>query len=591
MGMGGFQDLTWTDLWTTQQHAFPLDLSMTGYILALPAVSFVILLFLQSEKDLNRKWIRIFFLIAVFLCTLIFMADLSLYPEWSSKINRKAMASLAYPDKVLISALSAPLVWMGSLLSIYLLVNYVLFCFFFRAEIRIKATLPKKVIASSVLILLTVIGMRGGFQPMPLKKSSVYFSRNNVLNLAALNSTYNFMDLLIHSEDPVENPYAFYSNEEARYIFKQMHMHVSDSTVMISKLAKPNIIMILLESWSGDVIGPLRGEGDVSPQFTRLCTEGLFFDRFYSNGFRTEQGQVALLSGFPAQPSTSIMNTFEKYDKLPGLSAALKVDGYYSAYYYSGDLAYANMGSYLQSTGFDLILGESKVAFKHRTHWGAYDEELFDYNLAHMESIPRPFFSLLMTATSHEPFDADVHEGFEGEEEPDRYRNTVHYTDRVMGDYMEEAQTKSWYDSSLIFIVSAHAHRFPYDRTIDEVERYHIPFLITGGALKDEFRGKINHRVASQVDFPAIVLGQLGLNAAPFNYSKNVFDPAAPSFAFYAFENGFGIVDDQQTLIYNTDLKELIAVFNSGLPPQAIDIALIKGKAYLQKLMQDYVEY
>ena len=55
MGMGGFQDLTWTDLWTTQQHAFPLDLSMTGYILALPAVSFVILLFLQSEKDLNRK--------------------------------------------------------------------------------------------------------------------------------------------------------------------------------------------------------------------------------------------------------------------------------------------------------------------------------------------------------------------------------------------------------------------------------------------------------------------------------------------------------------------------------------------------------
>jgi len=154
MGMGGFQDLTWTDLWTTQQHAFPLDLSMTGYILALPAVSFVILLFLQSEKDLNRKWIRIFFLIAVFLCTLIFMADLSLYPEWSSKINRKAMASLAYPDKVLISALSAPLVWMGSLLSICLLVNYVLFCFFFRAEIRIKATLPKKVIASSVLILV-----------------------------------------------------------------------------------------------------------------------------------------------------------------------------------------------------------------------------------------------------------------------------------------------------------------------------------------------------------------------------------------------------------------------------------------------------
>ena len=244
-----------------------------------------------------------------------------------------------------------------------------------------------------------------------------------------------------------------------------------------------------------------------------------------------------------------------------------------------------------KSSGFDLILGESKVDFKHRMHWGAYDEELFDYNLAHMESIPRPFFSLLMTSTSHEPFDADVHEGFEGEDEPDRYRNTVHYTDRVMGDYMDEAKTKSWYDSTLIFIVSDHAHRFPFDRTIDEVERYHIPILITGGALKEEFRGKVDHRVASHIDFPATVCGQLRLDAKAFTYSKNVFDPTAPAFAFYTWENGFGIVDDQQTLIYNTDLDELIAVFNSGLPSHAIDSALVRGKAYLQKLMQDYVEY
>jgi hypothetical protein len=40
---------------------------------------------------------------------------------------------------------------------------------------------------------------------------------------------------------------------------------------------------------------------------------------FYSTGFRTEQGMLAVLSAYPAQPVSSIIQQFGKFDKLPNL--------------------------------------------------------------------------------------------------------------------------------------------------------------------------------------------------------------------------------------------------------------------------------
>jgi hypothetical protein len=75
--------------------------------------------------------------------------------------------------------------------------------------------------------------------------------------------------------------------------------------------------------------------------------------------------------------------------------------------------------------------------------------------------------------------------------------------------------------------------------------------LITGGAVKTEWRGKSMTRVGSQTDIAATLLSQMHQPATDFLYSKNMFNPSSPAFAYYAFDNGFGLVSDSTWVIYD----------------------------------------
>ncbi len=578
--------ISWLEFLMSHRYGIALDLSMTAYILALPAIFIIAHLFLYKDRNLNRPFLLWYYLLIVLISTFIFIADLGLFQEWGSKLNTKAMAYASHPDKVLISAQSTPLLLLISTFGITVFVSYWIVKRYLGQAVRVKASIPSKIIYSLLLITGLIISIRGGVQPLPIKKNWSYYSKKNVLNLSAVNSTWNCMELLINKGGMAENPYTFFSQIEAEDHFNEIHKSSGSGTAAICKTKRPNILMILLESWSGDIIAPIGGEEGVTPEFTSLCSEGILFPNFYSTGFRTEQGQAALFGGFPAQPTTTVMQDFQKFDKLPGLAEVLHHQGYFSSFYYTGDLDFANTGKYLFSSGFDKIIGEQNTEFHDRTLWGAKDEELFEYHLRHADEDEEPFFSVLMTSTSHEPFEAQVEQVFPGDDPAILYRNTVHYTDAVMADYLEKAKSSDWYDNTLIFIVSDHAHHLPYRRERHDPERHHIPFLITGGALKDEFRGTIRESFSSHVDFPATVLGQLGVSADRFKYSKDLFEPRIYDFAFYSFEDGFGWLDDTGVIVYDNQLGSIIEQTGTNDP-----LDLRNAKAYLQVLMQDYVDF
>ncbi|MFH1321271.1 MAG: LTA synthase family protein [Bacteroidota bacterium] len=438
-------------------------------------------------------------------------------------------------------------------------------------------------------ILLT--GIRGGFQTFPINKSWAYFSKHNTLNVAAVNSMWNFMELVFTKEEIIQNPYQYFPADEALKIVEQTHNSLIDTTTKILQNPRPNIIMIILESWSGDIIEPLGGENNVSPGFSELCKEGLLFTNFYSTGFRTEQCLAALISGFPSQPTTTIIRKFGKFDKLPSIVKVLSSNGYNSSYYYGGDLYFANAESYLEFAGFDKIIGENDFEFKKRTRWGAFDEELFNFCIQDMKITQEPFFNIIMTTTSHEPFDAPVNEGFEGDDLPQLYRNTIHYTDRCLGQYITKAKEQALYENTLFIIVSDHAHKYPLNRSHNHPERHRIPFLLYGDVLKEEFRGKENTRVGSHIDIPATILAQLDIKHETFFWSKNLFNKFKPAFAFYAFDEGFGWINERQTLVFDHKLNKVVIKKNNNIAGKDNDTYLKQGKAYLQILLQEYIDF
>ena len=114
--------------------------------------------------------------------------------------------------------------------------------------------------------------------------------------------------------------------------------------------------------------------------------------------------------------------------------------------------------------------------------------------------------------------------------------------------------------------------------------------LFFGDVIRPEFRGKVNHTFASQHDLAATLLKQLDLNANAFTWSRNLMNPYNKQFAYYALTNGFGWAGDSATwLAYNYQSKQADWIHCSDKKEE--EKLLKNGKAYLQVLFQEYLDY
>ena len=86
------------------------------------------------------------------------------------------------------------------------------------------------------------------------------------------------------------------------------------------------------------------------PSMQRLKSQGVWFENFFANSFRTDRGEVAILSGFPAQTLASIMKLPAKNRSLPSVARSLAREGYDTRFVYGGDLNFTNQ-SPASSTG------------------------------------------------------------------------------------------------------------------------------------------------------------------------------------------------------------------------------------------------
>ena len=110
-------------------------------------------------------------------------------------------------------------------------------------------------------------------------------------------------------------------------------------------------------------------------------------------------------------------------------------------------------------------------------------------------------------------------------------------------------------------------------------ERYHIPLLMVGGAVRRPARIDV---YGSQQDIAATLLSQLCLPHDEFLFSKDLLDEASPHFAFFTVPDAFGVLTPDNRLIYDCQGDKVVldegAERGKNLP---------KGKAYLQKLYDD----
>lgn len=594
-------DNIFTELPAVIWHGLPLDLSMAGYLSVIPGFLSIAVVWLK--RDLVKPIMNIYFIIASLFITCSFLLNASLYPYWKYPLDSTPLFYFFTSPADAIASVSIWQVILSIVILIVLTVG-VWFTLRMRGEKRQQYSRYSygyggfgsgkrnrfddfdrhRGRTSIILLLLTgllFLPIRGGITVSTMNTGQAYYSQNAYLNHSAVNPLFSLLESITHQED-FASQYRFMKDKEADKIFATMTSTSDENTYPLLnettfKKGTPDILIVIMESFASDIMPSMGSYKDVAVCLDSIAQQSILFTRFYANSFRTDRGMVSILSGYPAQTTTSIMRYPRKTSQLPSIARNLvKYKNYKTTYYYGGDADYCNMRSYLVSQGYQHIISDANFPIEDKiSKWGVPDHILaarMMEDIKAQQNEKRPMLRILQTSSSHEPFEVPYHRL------KDKRLNAFAYTDSVMGAIVREYRKLPRWKNTLIVFVPDHVGGYKENLNDHDRSRYQIPLILAGGAISRPMKVGI---IGSQHDIAATLLGQLGVEHREFTFSKNMMSDATPKFAFFAVNDAFGIVSEENSLIYDNRAKRI--VYDKGEK----GFNLKRGQAYLQKLYDD----
>lgn len=580
---GGNEECSFGDFLRVIAHGLPHDFAVAGYFTAVP----LLLTIATIYRNFPIKKILIGYnAFIAFAITLAFLSDISLYPYWEFKLDASVLIYLDSPG----NALASITVWHIVLLVIALIAFtygiYKIIAIAMYGSRKLRNGFKRndrKAVATIVLTILggfIFLGIRGGITESTNNIGTVYHCDRQFLNDAAVNPIFSFLYTVANSENYCEE-YSFLEEETREQEFTGLYIQDQTLTDTLLNNTRPNIITIILEGFSAELIEELGGMKDVTPNFCRLSKEGVLFTECYANSYRTDRGLICTLSGYPSFPKTSVMKDAKRSATLPSIALSLKKAGYTNTFIYGGDINFTNMKGYLYSTGYNATVSDQDFTSAQREshRWGAGDDITFDrlYTTV-MGQKGTPWHITYLTLSSHEPWTVPYNR-IPGDEKA----NAFAFTDEQLGQFIDKLKKSDVWNNTLVVCIADHSV-VGYPAGIEQTDRNrnHIPLLLLGGAVKEPKRIGV---LFNQSDLPATLLAQLGLPADDFIFSRNILGKEYKyPFAYHCYNNGISFIDSTGFTVYDLNSRKEIM----QQPADGGKERLRRVKAILQTTYTDF---
>lgn len=570
-GIRGWIDVLW--------HGLTLDMTVAGYVTALPILVTLLSLWLRLPEKVWRGVLTTWFVLVAVTTAVIFAVDVALYEHWGFRIDSTVLIYLADPEE----AMASVDFWLGVRQTLLAAAYAAGMIWVYRRILGVfdGRTVGWRVASLGSLAVVMLAGfdflaIRGGTGASVANVSKVYFSPTQFLNHAATNPVFSFLASLGDRVDYADE-YPFFDEavRAAKFDALRGNGPAAGPTEPVLNTARPNVVIVILESFARTVMDAEVGGESVMPYMQRLKGEGIWFENFFANSFRTDRGEVAILSGFPAQTRMSIMKLPAKSRNLPSIARSLAGEGYATSFAYGGDLNFTNQSSYMYATGWQELIWQKDLRFDApAADWG-YDDALmcdwFADRVIALSDAGKPFLAGLLTLSSHTPFDVPYSK-FD-----DKVLNAMAFSDECVGKMIDRLKASPAWKDLLVVLVADHGYPYPRTLTYNEPLRHRIPMIWTGGAVA---RPRVVEDYAAQIDIAATLLAQLGVAHDDFDYSKDIFAPTPPrKFAYYTFNDGFGVVDASGEAVWDATAGRAVTATN----PELLDV----GRTMLQTTYTD----
>lgn len=550
-------------------HGFTMDASTTCYFLAVPLLLSFVSIWWKNMPV--RKILIPYYIIISILIALVIGADGILYEFWKFKLCADVFS---YAKSAEGATSSVGIGFILIRIAIVLVVISLMVVRLIQITPKKFYIITHKPVSAVVLIIvgmLTGIMARGRIGEKKMSVGSAYFSDKLFLNHAAVNPAFNMGKSLLRSGNFADQ-FNYLSEKEREATFSVLYPESTDDiTDTLLTTQRPNILVVFMESFGGKFIEELGGVAGVSPNFSRLIKEGVFFDNYYASSFRTDRGTVCNYSGYVSFPSTSLMCLPDHNKHLPAIGLTLKKAGYSTTYLYGGEITHMGKRDYLVSAGYDTLISDKDFTKAEIGDdlWGANDSLSAEKTFSYLMSLPKdkPWHMGYQTLSSHEPFDVPYHRL------ENKILNAFAFTDECVGRLVDKLKASPLWENTLIILMPDHG--FLYEMSYNNDEFFHCPMLWLGGAIKEPRR---IHTIMSQSDFAATLLSQLSLPHDDFKWSRNVFSKNYKyPFAYSSYPGGIMFKDNNGTTMFEISSEKVI--FDK---PNNSQDRLKKAKAILQ---------
>ncbi len=564
-------------------HGLSLDLTVAGYVTAVPLLVMLLSLWVRLSERLWRVLLTGYFALVALFTAVVFAVDLALYEHWGFRIDATVFIYLADPKE----AMASVDWWLGVRQTLIAALCTAGILWLYRRTLRlfdgeplgVRSAVPATLLFA-MLAAFDFLAIRGGMGASVANISKVCFSPEAFLNHAATNPLFSLLSSLGDNEDYAA-AYPFYDDRTLHANFGALRGDDSaqrpDTLLLTTR--RPNIVVVILESFARTVMDEQIDGEPVMPSMQRLKGEGIWFENFFANSFRTDRGEVAVLSGYPAQTRTSIMKLPAKSRTLPSIARSLAAEGYATSFAYGGDLNFTNQAQYMYATGWQELIWQRDLRFAGAdpSDWGWDDALMCDWfaqRVIDLDGAGQPFLAGLLTLSSHKPFDVPYAK-FENE-----VLNAMAFSDECVGRMIERLKASPAWENLLVILVADHGYPYPKTLPYNVPLRHRIPMIWTGGAVRAP---GVVETYGSQIDLAATLLGQLGIAHGDYAFSKDLFASEPPrKFAYYTFNDGFGVVDASGEAIWDATSDRIVSETAPGL----LDV----GRTMLQSTYRDLAE-
>ncbi len=513
---------------------------LTGLRLDAVVVFGLLALLVLALNVVPRRWLGRTFVAARVWAAMVFvflfgaeLAGVYFFRYYDFRPNYLVLDHAADPEVAATILAAYPVVWIAVLTFAGGAAAYLLFevTAARHGEDRIRSGVADRVV-SFLLLALAALGMRGTLDRRPLNPSASAVTSNRLANEIAGSGIYNVVyELAQRSSDKYAGIGSILETMDVEAAVATAREHLAptgsftdDAPNRLVRVvgggseARPlNVVLIVMESFTGRLIGHLGGTPALSPRLDAIAEQGVIFENCFATGERTIQGLEAIVCSFPPLPGVGVVRRPQAQHGFATLATVLAERGYETLFVYGGQGIFDQMRGFFLENGYDRFIEEKDFEDPIFTgKWGACDEDLYariDRECRRYHAEAKPFFVTGLTISLHSPWEYPagrieerpesdpIPKGFEYEE-----LNTFLYADEAIGRYMDAARTAPYFDDTLFVFVGDHGVHLR-GKGLVPVDDYRVAAVMVAPRYLEARRVA---RTISQIDIGPTIMGVLG---------------------------------------------------------------------------------